>query len=429
MIPRRTTGPHRPTSHRPTSHRALTGILTFSLLLPLSLAACGRSTAATVATTTPSPATTPTLASSMVVPGPQLAWKQETAPQGAYGIVGNGISVAPSNGDVAYACGLPSAGSSAGRMFVSLDRAATWIRVTDVPTGKPDATFCSVTVDATDPASAIAIFAWPVSQKAIDPAMPQAGFVTFDGGAHWQTLDTKQFISLSPVTASANGRIYVMRANPASGVVSLWVTPDRFATWQPIDAGIPAPVQAFWLDPNSGALLTETNGAGTTSDQFYTSADGGGHWSQLPAPQLDNAKGQQQQWAVAAPRSGQPWQICAGYAAITVAHPNTLACSSDGGQTWATRPALNIVAHSPKGFDYYAPTFLLAIAADGAVLATAGGASADVYRLRAGESVWQDQGPLPLSLGGGVVYYPTSPGGVLWIATQPGPQVAAYPAS
>lgn len=408
------------------------GMLTVALVL--LLAGCGASTSANMGGVLGAAATaTPTLTASTIVPGPQLQWRAVTAPSRSAA----SLAVAPGDGDVAYTLTAPSQGGTQAQSFVTHDAGASWTPGGTMAVGSPPSTSNDakpfmlqggITVAAGDPTMAVSSTVWLQAGESGDVSL-FSNSVTFDSGAHWQQLSGHAtFRQLS----SYQGRIYALRmAGGASGDHLLFVGTAQMATWQAIDAALPAPVLAFWLDPSSGALLAETDGQGTASDLFYSSADGGASWAKLPAPQLDPAT---QQWAVQQPSSGRPLQIC-GSAGPTWpngqgigAKPATLTCSTDGGQSWQTRPALNTVAYSPKGYDYYTPAGLVAIAADGSLLATGGAAAVHMYRLRPGDSVWQDLGPLPSSISP-IGYYPTPSGALLWTSGQQGVQVASYPPS
>ncbi len=188
-------------------------------------------------------------------------------------------------------------------------------------------------------------------------------------------------------------------------------------------------MQAFWLNPANGALLVQVlRFAMSDGLQFYTSTDGGTHWTNMSVPRL----GPQAQWVAQWPVSDGPWQICeyvnAELNQSSAPQPNTLACTADGGQHWATRTALSLLQNSSKGFMYTAPMFAFAIADDGAVLATTGSVSTlDVYRLPAGSSTWQDLGPQPTPSYSGPQYFLTPLGSLLWVSGYSGAYTATYP--
>jgi hypothetical protein len=218
--------------------------------------------------------------------------------------------------------------------------------------------------------------------------------------------------------ASYAGNIYAFGTGqiPSAGGFQegLWVSRDHMQTWQPLVLPAHAAVGAFWLSAATGALLVATNGEGSGDSVLLTSTDGGAHWTQLPAPSSPQIA-----WVVQAPQGTKPWQICGAAAPpLDRSQPqvNTLTCSSDGGQTWATRPALNLVQNSPKGFQYVALADVFALASDSAVLATVFEPAMHVYRLPAGSTVWQDLGPQPGSNNPNPApaYFPTLTGSVLW---------------
>jgi hypothetical protein len=346
-------------------------------------------------------------------------------------------AVAPGDGDVAYTYTSPPAGSGSAQSYVTCDRGATWTRAGAFAVGSPPSTQTgakpfvlqgAIVVAADDPAIAVTSMVWLQAGATGDVSL-YSNAVTFDSGAHWQTLPGHATFSQ---LATYQGRIYAQRLTErAGGTVSvLFVSTDHMSTWQPIDTGLPAPVHAFRLSPSTGALLAETDGQGVTSDLFYTSTDAGATWKKLAAPQFNPTN---QGWIVQIPVGSQPWRICAVTGPTSPngngvgAQPAAMTCSIDGGQTWVSRPALNLVEHSPKGFQFYASGGAFAIAADGAVLASAVESPMHIYRLPAGATVWQDLGPQPNSSSAGPTYYPTVSGGVLWWSGGAGASTATYP--
>lgn len=403
------------------------GLMAYVLSAGLSQRGGPPPTSTATAAPTPTVAPTPTLTSSAVVPGPQLSWQpaQGYPAQGYLAGVARPPAVAPGDGDLAYTFAPPSQGGTQAQSFVTHDAGAKWtaggtIAVGSQPSTQPGAKPFelqgSIVVAANDPATAITSTVWLQAGASGDPSL-FSNSVTFDSGAHWQAIPGHAIFSR---LATYQGRIYAQRlAERAGGTIPvLYVSTDHMATWQSIDGNLPQ-VQAFWLNPSSGALLVDVYGAGTPGDLFYTSTNGGASWSKLPAPQLDQGS---EQWIVQAPTGNAPWHICGVEGPTSPngsgvgAQPATMTCSSDGGQTWVARSALNLVQNSPKGFQYFAPLDVFAIAGDSAVLATALGPSLHVFRLPAGATVWQDLGPQPDSNSPGPAYYPTSSGGVLWFS-------------
>jgi photosystem II stability/assembly factor-like uncharacterized protein len=392
--------------------------------------------ATVTATVTATVASTPTLTGSTTVPGPQLAWQPvHGSPSGA---VPSGAVVAPNDGDVAYTCVPPAQGETVAHINVTHDAGQSWTRGADIPVGphlpsatKPFMLFCSVTVDASNPSTAVVFAQW-AQQGANPPPSLGSTFASFDYGAHWRKLVNGQSFLLGRAIASRSGTIYALGAGQSgAGVQELWSSHDQMQSWQRFALPGNAAVSSFWLNPSSGGLLAMTDGQGSASSLFYVSTDGGANWTTLPVPQLDPGS---QQWVVQTPLGSQPWHICGVAGPISPdgtgkgAQPATMTCSSDGGQTWAARPALNLVQDSPKGFQYFASVYVFAIAGDGAVLATALGQSIHVYRLPADATVWQDLGPQPDSNSPGPAYYPASSSDILWSGSGNG-FTATYPSS
>jgi hypothetical protein len=394
--------------------------------------AATRTVTVAAATRTPTVATTPTLTSSTTVTGPQLSWQPVPYPSGA---TNWSTAVAPNDGDIAYTCVAPAPGETNAHTSVTRDRGRDWVQGGDVPVGaqppstsKPFTLDCSMVVDATHPDTAVVATDW-LQAGASGDLSQISNFASFDYGAHWQKLVYAHPFAIGPLEmASYAGSIYAFGTGQIpGGVQGLWVSHDQMQTWQPLALPANAAVSAFWLSASTGALLVATNGEGSGDSLLLTSTDGGAHWTQLPAP-----SSAQMAWVVQAPQGNKPWQICGAAAPPpdrSQPQLDTLTCSSDGGQTWATRPALNLVQNSPKGFQYVAPTDVFALASDGAVLATVIEPTIHVYRLPAGSTVWQDLGPQPGPNNPNPAYYPTPTGSVLWLSGPGSTFTATYPSA
>jgi photosystem II stability/assembly factor-like uncharacterized protein len=372
-------------------------------------------------------AITPTLTSSVIIPGPQLAWRQASAPPGIDVAVASDalatLKVAPSDGDVAYLCVAPTildglAQGSNAHIYITHDRGQTWERGGDIQVGaqpqsdgKPFLLECHTILDATRPDRAVVETEWLQAGEDGDISRISS-FASFDYGSHWRKLIYPSPFAVGPKIASYSSNIYGSGAaeNPG-GDQGLWVSRDQMRTWQALTLPGNTSASDFWLNPITGALLVAANST------LFSSVDGGATWVQLPARSSAGIL-----WLVQPPRGSAPWQICGALQA------NTLTCSGDAGQTWAARPALNLAQDSPKGFEYVAPVSFFALASDGAVLAgvTADQRPAHLYRLPAGASVWQDVGPMQTYYDSGPTYAPTSTSGALWLRSS---QVftAAYP--
>jgi len=181
-------------------------------------------------------------------------------------------------------------------------------------------------------------------------------------------------------------------------------------SWQALPVPSDASVNAFWLNPSTGALLLTAFLQGSSGESLFTSVDGGVRWTQLPTPSIA-----QLIWTIQAPQGEGPWQMCGSAApGDSGLQGNSLICSSDSGQTWVARPALNL-PKNPLTPSQFATAGVLALTSDGAALATSG-ASDHIYRLTAGDTVWQDLGPEPAPFTNpGIIYFPTPTGGALWM--------------
>jgi len=174
--------------------------------------------------------------------------------------------------------------------------------------------------------------------------------------------------------------------------------------WQALPVPSDATVNAFWLNPLTGALLLTAFLQGSSGESLFTSVDGGVRWTQLPTPSIA-----QLTWTIQAPQGEGPWRIC-GSAALgdSGLEGNSLIRSSDSGQTWVAQPALSLPKNPLNPFEF---------ATAGAALATSGAAD-HIYRLTAGDTVWQDLGPEPAPfINPGIVYFPTPTGGALWMCS------------
>jgi hypothetical protein len=383
------------------------------------------STATSMITPTP----VATLTSSVITPGPRLSWQQAHLPSGVEvtmaSLASRTLAVAPSDGDVAYLCVAPiekegHAQETNAHVYITRDRGQTWARGADVPvgaqpqsSGKPFVLTCTICVDALRPDIAVVETMWLQTGASGDISLISS-FASFDYGAHWRKLVYPSPFAIGAKTASYAGSIYAFGdAQIRGGVQGLWVSRDQMTTWQTLALPADLDVNAFWLNPSTGALLLAANRQG--SPMLFSSVDGGARWTQLPAPSTPGIT-----WGVQPPRAAAPWHICGAVASSGIgsqAQGNTLTCSSDGGQTWATRPALNLAQNSPKGFQFFPPASVLALTSDGAALATflpLEGAI-HLYRLQDGGSSWQDLGGGPADPSNST-YSPTSTSGALWLS-------------
>ena len=161
------------------------------------------------------------------------------------------------------------------------------------------------------------------------------------------------------------------------------------------------------------------------SEEFWDSGNGGRSWTALTSPNL-----QPLLVAVQPPVSDEPWHLCAAQQILAdPAHSyNLLACTSDGGHTWSSRPALNLTLSQGifiKGtgqLDSYKAISGLGVFAlepDGSLLAAVldtsmsdGTTPLGIYRLPPGSGSWQSLGRAPYS-GGTFIPFAS---GVIWFS-------------
>lgn len=384
-------------------------VISLSLLL---LAACGR--------TIPASAPSPTVTFAATFTGSPLVWRAATLPTASNFIV----AVAPSNGDVVYTCGVARGSNLA--IWVSHDRAVHWTHTATIPV-KPGTTECNVTVDGLDPQTAVV----RVDQVKMggEPLISQyTSFVTFDGGQTWRQLSEARpyaVFQLSTLAGSIYAYLRYATGNPRTPLAEdpvLAVSHDQMRTWHTILQGVTdyggAGSAVFLLNPVSGALLV----AGENS--FVTSVDGGAHWANVTVPGYSAQPPPSESIVVQTPVASQPWHLCVAYDDSLNIHnptPNTLTCSTDGGQTWQPVPDLNLTFTNAKGTGtFVAPAGVFAIADDGAVLAAVSGLSTQDttdYRIQVSGQRWQ---PFGLTPGAAMLtYYPGPGNGVLWAYTYP----------
>jgi hypothetical protein len=345
--------------------------------------------------------------------------------------------VAPGDGNVAYFCVSPAmrdghALETNAHIYVTRDRGQTWARGGDIPiaaqpqsSGKPFMLECSIIVDASRPDIAVVETEW-LQLGADGDISLITSYASFDYGAHWRKLIYPSPFAIGPKMARYGEAIFASgAAQIRGGSPNLWVSHNQMTTWQPLAFPANAVASDFWLNPSTGALLVAANRTGSDDSLLFSSVDGGAHWTQLPAPSSSGPA-----WVVQPAQGTAPWRICRATAAHGIPKANALTCSGDGGQTWATRPALNLAQNSPKGFQFYASVSVFALASDGAVLATAMSVTATtrLYRLPADSSVWQDLGPTPTYSSLGPTYSLTSTGGALWLSGSEA-LTAAYPSA
>jgi hypothetical protein len=370
---------------------------------------------------TPSAARTPTATTG---PISALRWQPATFPAGfdaaqtpspsaPTGGVIRTIAVSPATGDTAYACAPPQPGQGPHPLvWVTQDRAAHWTRLTDVPSEGPVDT-CAIEADAHDTSAAVAILVR--RQDAHEEV-----WATFNGGHTWQRLPTAPHLMDQLTTIGATSYALRMEANRPEAHVM--VSADHLQTWTAIDADISAAGArpfGLWVNPATSELLVAAlrppaTPGGSALTTLWDSRDGGQHWTLLPLNFTDAVV------VVARPTAGKPWVLCVAESAkaATPSPTSRILCSTNGGQTWVSRPPL--VPSSPAA----GPIRLAAIASDGALLAFMPQWDAthqrisgyDLYRFAPRVGQWQTLGPVPEPQ---ALYAPTATGGLLWSLSSP----------
>ncbi len=321
----------------------------------------------------------------------EIALPAPLLPSGADALIAPGalasIGLGP-GGQTAYACSIkPNVTSQVSWIWVTRDSGATWQHATKFALFNGTPTTCAILVDATDPSVTIATFTSSTGQT--------EAYVTLDRGANWSQLASGQdFARL----ATRQGLTYALRADATAADTSarLAITYDQFQSWTPMDGDLVASgehVTAFWLAPASNEVL-----AATDKGHLWQSESGDGkRWVELttPAPAAFTARPL---------ADGRTMRIC-GLPLGQSAGASSF-CSTDGGQTWATLPALD---HAPSCTLACAQLgqFILGIGSDDALLerTTPIGDTANtgrndiVYRLAPGARQWGSLGAIP---GGGV---------------------------
>jgi hypothetical protein len=410
--------PYRLLSSLATLAAVLALLLGFALLLGHGLVS--RPTVLTLprATATPTPVITTS------------GWNHTSIPAG-FTLSGPSLAIAPSDGNIAYACVTAQGASqnlrpglTANQIWVTHDRGAHWRRMTDPP--GPPINQCFLQVDALDPAIVIAsgrsIPLYSTAPAGTPPVLMANGGgefadITFDGGATWQEPTGDAAPSGGEESATSGGTTYGIRCcfTSPSSYPRLAVSHDGMRSWTPVDAAIVTVgqgVQAFSYRPDTGELLAQAYNVNTLVGSLWESSDGGAHWSELPIPAINYYDF----YVTQQPVRGQHWRLCVetfknvpgagGYRGP----PTAIVCSDDGGYHWASRP---LPGASGSGFT------LLGMSNSGDLLAESGGSGIDrLYRLADGSDQWQIFDTAP---GAGVsTTLVSSPGaGVLWAVPVP----------
>jgi hypothetical protein len=176
---------------------------------------------ASTATSAITPTPVPTLTSSPIAPGPQLAWQQAHLPSGIEvtmaSLAQGTVVVAPGDGNVAYLSVTPTeregmAQETSAQVYITHDRGQTWIRGEDILVGAPPPSngkgftlWRHITVDAARPGVVVVETEWRLGGETGDTSKISS-FASFDYGAHWRKLVYPSPFIIGPKMASYNGR-------------------------------------------------------------------------------------------------------------------------------------------------------------------------------------------------------------------------------
>jgi photosystem II stability/assembly factor-like uncharacterized protein len=366
---------------------------------------------------------------SAVAPAKPLTWQKRSLPITVQSFVW--VS-SLDNSESVWLC--QSKGSTM-QVWVSNDQAQHWQRTSDVTvktgasTGEKGAQYsCNVTADAVDPKTAI-ITAF---RGCCGLNMPNTWVITHDGGKTWQSftapLSTQSFPrSLATVTGTTYASFQEDFANPYDTV--LVASSDGLRTWHRIDEHLPTRtpesgrlVYQFWVNPETGQLLTNTAVNGPSRDysvKLLTSNDGGKTWDTLPLFTSSSTL-TTHAFMVQTPIAARSWTLCDIQSPNDNTSLSTLTCTRDGGKTWSKIERAS--GFSPQD---------IGIANDGSLLEltydTKPYYPKSIQRLAPGKTAWESLGPLPPNVFavGSSIHFQYQPGndtGYLWLlpSFQPG---------
>jgi hypothetical protein len=447
---------------------AILVVVSFLRLFQSHASVHGRITMATATTAKllASPTPLPTLGpSALPVPGTPLSWQSHSVPvQFIQQQSELNLAVWAGNGATAYICNPVTVSGGHGaqqpQIWVTHDLGTTWSPVGNLP-ALGQVAECSLDIDATDSSRLVAL----LSGDNVQTLAPFTDYFASDnGGVTWTMIAQGQSFNVGiEQIATAQGNTYAIYSTsspwpagvhtpttvltPMKVETHLAVSSDGLRTWQPVDqpilklAGANQQVKQFWAQVGAsgqeilladvGAIpvlpsivggsqanaqaATPTTSPPPHPDTLWTSQDGGAHWTQLPAPDLENYLAQ-------ATPTGHSWYICGSSngPSFQSSQSSVTACSMDGGQTWTARPELRTCAScavqpiSGDGNIYVASDgSLVGLFVDG----NGNEARLALYRLPATSSQWQYLGQVPNS-DNGLMYAPArslAGSGYIWI--------------
>lgn len=316
----------------------------------------------------------------------ELSWQKVKLPAGVMlhdGALSNSdndaanatLTVAPSNGAVAYICQVTSSGKAL--IWRTTDAGQHWSLLPPLPILVPRHGY-GIIVDANDPLT--------IELSIVDS--DGTGYLLMLGAAQWRQLPhyTLFFSSWNgtyyKIDVSANGRD---TATP-SKIARIYRSADQMQTWREINdaalisqSAIDTPpslakkgfgVRQLWVQPNTGEMLAQTS-----DGALWRSLDRGNSWTRIkfpalpPASQLTPTPGETVNEGsiadavvyVAQPTGAQPFSLCAIVLdrqpiAYNVA---PFYCSSDGGQTWVRRPRPAVEWGNGRPATYVVPWLML----------------------------------------------------------------------
>jgi hypothetical protein len=320
---------------------------------------------------------------------PALTWKDVALPVAPAGYAAAYPSVAPNDGDVAYACSIaqdtPSARPAVWR---SGDRAQTWTRTTDIPFTHSDIKSCAMSIDQIDIAVAVATIVWgePDATGRISHA---SNFVTFDAGASWREIGFGRDESWATL-ATWGGKTYSILGDDADKR-HIMVSDDQMRTGTEVATPVRSSsdwIVTFWMEPAHGRLILDTRGQASLIEvKLWASDDQGRTWT--PAYTYTSSLAFM---TIRWPQNGGDWSFCGtpsnGDSATTYLASARLniVCSFDGGRSW--RPVSGIdESKSVSGEN----GGVFGIAHDGSIFAVNYSSEHDttLYWLAPGAAQWQ----------------------------------------